>query len=168
MKTAYILIGPRGSGKTYIGELIEKELGIKFLSVEPYFLSIATAGDYELGNDKLFAEAWRKIGEAVSRHFENNDKIIFESLGTFNSFKKFLKELQKKYEVKLIKIEAPQELCISRLKNREIASHVPMNEELVERINRMAVKGKYPFNLVIDNGKMPDAEIIKAFKDVLL
>jgi shikimate kinase len=167
MKTAYILIGPRGSGKTYVGKLIEKELGIKFFSVEPYFLDIAIASDYEAGNDELFAEAWQKIGEAIAKHFENNDKIIFESLGTFNSFKEFLKELQKKYEVKLIKIEAPQELCVSRLKNRDVASHVPMDEGLVEKINKMAVEEKYPFDIIINNAKLADEETVREFKKLL-
>lgn len=168
MKTAYILIGPRGSGKTHIGKLLEKELGIKFFSVEPYFLNIAVAEDYRSGNDKLFVQAWREIGETVARYFKDNDRIIFESLGTFNSFKEFIKELRRKHEVKLIKIKAPQELCISRIKNRDIASHVSMDEELIERINKMAAEERYPFDLVIDNEKTSDAEIVKAFKDVLL
>ena len=167
MKTAYILIGPRGSGKTYVGKLIEKEMGIKFLSVEPYFLSVATTSDYESANEKSFAEAWRKIGEGIAKHFENHDKIIFESLGTFNSFREFLEELQKKYEVKLIKIGAPQELCVSRLKNRDVASHVPMNEGLVEKINKMAVEEKYPFDIIINNAKLADEEIVREFKKLL-
>lgn len=34
LKTVYVLIGPKGSGKTYIGSLLEIEIGLKFLSVE--------------------------------------------------------------------------------------------------------------------------------------
>lgn len=40
MKTVYLLIGPKGSGKSYIGNLIENELGIKFLNVEEFFIDL--------------------------------------------------------------------------------------------------------------------------------
>ncbi|KFF58325.1 hypothetical protein JF66_19375, partial [Cryobacterium sp. MLB-32] len=33
-KTIYVLIGPKGSGKTHIGNLLERAFGIAFLSVE--------------------------------------------------------------------------------------------------------------------------------------
>tara|TARA_B110000879_G_C11069656_1_gene470167 strand:- start:674 stop:829 length:156 start_codon:yes stop_codon:yes gene_type:complete len=34
LKTFYVLIGPKGSGKPYIGSILEQEVGLKFLSVE--------------------------------------------------------------------------------------------------------------------------------------
>ena len=38
MKTLFILIEPKGAGKTYIGTRIEAQLGIKFLRVEPIWI----------------------------------------------------------------------------------------------------------------------------------
>lgn len=164
MKTIYILIGPKGSGKTYIGELIQKKLAIKFLSVEPYFLH--ATDDAEVLDEKSFAETWKKIGMEISKHFKNYDKIIFESTGTFKSFKKFLNTLQKQkeYEVKLIKIKTPQELCLRRTGKRDISRHVPMSKKLIKRINKIAIKEKYPFDIVINNARLSDEEIIEIFK----
>ncbi len=165
MKTIYILIGPKGSGKSYIGRLLEKEFKIRFLSVEPYFLHVAN--DAEVLDEKSFTETWERVEKEISKHFKNNDKIIFESTGTFDSFKIFLKRLQSKYKVKLIKIEAPLDICFERYKKRSVSDHVPMSEKLVERINRIAVREKYPFDIVIDNTKISNREIINEFYKLL-
>ena len=34
VKTVYILVGPKGSGKTFIGNALEDRLGILFIRVE--------------------------------------------------------------------------------------------------------------------------------------
>jgi hypothetical protein len=44
-KTLYMLIGPKGSGKTYIGSRIEQLTGLKFLRVEPLWLGLAEGED---------------------------------------------------------------------------------------------------------------------------
>jgi adenylate kinase family enzyme len=38
-KTVIILVGPKGSGKSFVGTLISKELGIPFVRVEPIYLA---------------------------------------------------------------------------------------------------------------------------------
>src|ERR1035437_2513108 len=37
--TLLILVGPKGSGKTHIGTVIARHLGVRFLRVEPIFLA---------------------------------------------------------------------------------------------------------------------------------
>jgi hypothetical protein len=37
-RSVLVLVGPKGSGKTYVGTLTNKELGVPFLRVEPIFL----------------------------------------------------------------------------------------------------------------------------------
>lgn len=61
-RTVLVLIGPKGSGKTYIGSLVDRELGVRFLRVEPVFLEnmrsshlTGTALDEE-GYSRLLAE----------------------------------------------------------------------------------------------------------------
>lgn len=51
MKTIFILIGAKGSGKSYVGRLIEKNLGIKFMLTEKIFLKIQNFRDI---SDKSF------------------------------------------------------------------------------------------------------------------
>ncbi|MFH1770140.1 MAG: AAA family ATPase [archaeon] len=161
MKTIYLLIGPKGSGKSYIGNLIEKELGISFLNVEPFFMR----SEEEANNldEEFFEQAWKKVEEEIEKY----DKVILESIGTFDSFKEFLKELEDSYDVKLIKVKSPLDLCIKRIRDRDKEVHVPMSKETIEKINELAMKEKYSFNLVINNEKASDEEIVKAFRGII-
>ncbi|MDD5178195.1 MAG: AAA family ATPase [Candidatus Nanoarchaeia archaeon] len=165
MKTVYILIGPKGSGKTYIGELLERKLAIRFLSVESYFLYARK--DYEVIDEKSFAETWKKIDREISAHFKSHNNIIFESIGTFDSFKTFLKSLQERYKVFLIQVQAPLDVCLERINKRDLAVHVPMSEKLIKKINQMAVKEIYQFDTVIDNVNSSDKEIVEKFRELL-
>ena len=43
MKRVLVLVGPKGAGKSTIGAVIERELGVPFVRVEPVFLAVLEA-----------------------------------------------------------------------------------------------------------------------------
>ena len=43
MKHAILLVGPKGAGKSTIGDLVEQEFGILFVRSEPVFLAACEA-----------------------------------------------------------------------------------------------------------------------------
>jgi shikimate kinase len=45
MKLLYLLIGPKGSGKSHIGALVSQHTDIYFLRVEPIWLSLQPGED---------------------------------------------------------------------------------------------------------------------------
>ena len=69
-KTLYILIGPKGSGKTHIGSRIEELTSIKFLRVEPLWLQLAEGED-----------GWGRVEREIDALFTQHDKLVIESLG---------------------------------------------------------------------------------------
>ncbi|MBU0471544.1 MAG: AAA family ATPase [Nanoarchaeota archaeon] len=165
MKTIYLLIGPKGSGKTHIGSLIETKLSVKFLPVEQYFLSMITGVD--VFNETKFSEVWVQIENEIENYLQNDKSIILESTGTFDSFKDFLERLKKKYFVKLVQVRAPMNTCLERIRSRKTSEHIPMSEEAIKIVNQIAVNEKYDFDLVIDNEKLSDDEIVKIFEEFL-
>ncbi len=165
MKIVYILIGKKGSGKSYIGKLIENKLGIKFLQVEPYFIN--SKEEYKSINVESFNKEWQMIEEFIDRFLNKNERIVFESLGTYRSFKVFLARLQKKYCVKLIKIETSDKLSLERTKKRDNTNHVPMTVELIKNINKIANREKYNYDLIINNENASDEEILNSFKELI-
>ena len=85
-KTLCILIGPKGSGKTYIGGCIEKLTGIKFLRVEPLWLQLAEGED-----------GWSRVEREIDTLFIQHDKVIIESLGAGEGFNRMYASLKSKY-----------------------------------------------------------------------
>ncbi|BBD66524.1 hypothetical protein NIES4072_62060 [Nostoc commune NIES-4072] len=66
MKTLFILVGPKGAGKTHIGTLVNAQMAIKFLPVEPIWI------DY-LQNGAEDRDGWDIVEEEIDRLFESNN-----------------------------------------------------------------------------------------------
>ncbi len=163
MKKVYILIGAKGSGKSYIGRLIEKNLGIKFLLTESIF--IKTQGR-NLLDKNYFKKGYRAVEKEIDKYLKNNNKIIIESTGAFDFFKNFLRKLRSKYDVKLIFIYTPLKLCLQRIKNRNYSNHIKMPESLIKKVYRITNSLNYNYSLRINNSDRGNKKIINSFKKI--
>lgn len=161
MKTLFILIGPKGAGKTYIGTLIDKaQIGIKFLQVEPIWINY-------LQNGLKDRDGWDIVEEEIDKLFGSNDKIMIESLGAGDGFAKFGKSLMNKYAIKLIKVESALDKCLERVRTRNSADHIPVSDDKVEEYNKIAAQVSYNWDQIIDNNDLAtDTEIIKLIQAI--
>ena len=151
-KTLHILIGPKGSGKTYIGGKIEHLTGIKFLRVEPLWLQL-TGGE----------DGWDRVKHEIDELFRQHAKMVIESLGAGEGFNRMYASLKEKYKVKLIKVETDLDECLQRVKNRDCVAHIPASDEKVREYNRIAANVSHPWDAIIDNnGPATDEEILEA------
>ncbi|MBG1243970.1 hypothetical protein [Nostoc sp. NZL] len=75
----FILVGPKGAGKTHIGTLVNAQMAIKFFPVEPIWI------DY-LNNGAKDRDGWDIVEEEINRVFESNDRVMIESLGAGEGF----------------------------------------------------------------------------------
>jgi shikimate kinase len=165
MKTIFILIGPKGSGKSYIGKLIEKNLSIYFMPVEPLFMKIKGSRD---NIDESYIKEGFKLLESEIHHFLiKEDNVIIEQTGTADYFNQFLENLESKFRVKLIKIYAPLDMCNKRIKKRDSKIQIPVSQDLIDKINTKSISIKLNFALTIDNSRLSDKEIIESFKTIL-
>ncbi len=64
-KILYILIGPKGSGKTYIGSQVNKNTDIKFLRVEPIWLKLAPGEN-----------GWERVEKEIDKEFQQHSKVM--------------------------------------------------------------------------------------------
>src|SRR5450755_1893861 len=59
--TLLVLVGPKGSGKTHVGAVLEARLGVRFVRVEPIFLAlrnqVEALTEVERQVDRALAEA---------------------------------------------------------------------------------------------------------------
>jgi len=155
-KILFMLIGPKGSGKTHIGTLVNQHTDILFLRVEPIWLSL-----------KPDEDGWKKVEAAIDTMFQKRDKVMIESLGIGEGFGKFHTSLAEKYSIKLIRVYADLETCFTRVKTRNNAEHIPVSDDRVTEFNQVASAVTYDWDLEINNNEFAtDEHIIRAIQSI--
>ncbi len=162
-KQIIILIGLKGSGKTYIGSLLQKKLGIHFFRVEDIWLSLKSE---RLSNEYII-EGFNLVKQKIDSLLLRKNRIIIESTGVTEYFPKFLDSLSTQYEVKLVKIVTSPEVCLHRVKSRDLSIHVPVSDDIVSEINQIASKVDLKYDLIIDNERTSDSMIIEMFQKMI-
>ncbi len=155
-KTLYMLIGPKGSGKTHIGTLVNQRTDILFLRVESIWLNLQPGED-----------GWKKVEAFIDVMFQAHNKVMIESLGIGEGFGRFHASLAKKYSIKMIRIHADLETCFTRVKNRNNAEHIAVSDDKVAEFNKIAATVTYAWDLEINNNNLAsDTEIIHAIQSI--
>jgi shikimate kinase len=139
-KTLVLLIGPKGSGKTHIGCLVERELGIPFLRVEPIWLALKSGED-----------GWKKVEQEIAKRFETTDVLIIESLGAGDGFRGMKQSLESRYTLKFVKVKTNLDECLRRVQTRSKEQHIAVSDEKVVEYNQIAARVELPWSAVIEN-----------------
>ncbi len=155
-KTLFMLIGPKGSGKTHIGDIVGRNTDILFLRVEPIWLTVQPGED-----------GWQKVENAVDEAFMTHDRVLVESLGAGDGFRSFRASLSSKYEIKMIHVIANLDTCLERVRSRDASQHIAVSDDQVEAYNRVAALIKYNWALEIANDPpASDQDILSAFEEI--
>lgn len=77
-KHIYLLIGPKGSGKSYIGTLFEKYFDIKFFRVENWVLEIKK--DWDVMDEEYTKIVFQTIESKIRQALNKTDHLVFESV----------------------------------------------------------------------------------------
>jgi len=155
-KTLFMLVGPKGSGKTHIGTLVAQHTDIDFLRVEPIWLGLKPGED-----------GWNKVEAAVEAEFRKHKKLMIESLGIGEGFHKFHVSLSKKYSIKMIRVYADLETCFTRVRTRNNADHIAVSDDRVAELNQLASAVTCRWDLEINNNSLAsDQEILRAIQSI--
>jgi shikimate kinase len=165
-KLVFALIGPKGSGKTHIGFLLEKKCGIKFLNVEK--MGIDNIPKSKLTGMELIKEGFHFEELEIDRILSTQDAVAFENTGAHMYFYVVLERLRSKYDVKLVKVFSPLETCYSRIKQRDAGAQIPISDDMVRSINERAAEVDLKWHLTVDNSEMPSDEKIASMFRALL
>lgn len=165
MKTVVILIGMKGSGKSYIGNLIEKELGIKFLQVEPLF--IKSHGSKKIDPDKPITTGYPLVIKEIKKYLTKDNIIVIESLGIGKEFENFLNLLKENYTVLLVKIHTSFNTSFQRVKTRDTTNQILLSDNFIKQVNEASSKQQREFVAIIDNENATDEKIVSVFNKLL-
>jgi hypothetical protein len=150
VKEVLLLVGPKGAGKSTIGQLLATQLGVRFLRVEPLFLEVRAAlgpshPDYER---RGFEAVLSALVDALAGH----DAACFESTGASDHFPWLLSEIRKVARLHLVRVRASPDRCLERVRSRDASLHIPVSDDQVERINALSAGVVLPWSAEIDNG----------------
>jgi shikimate kinase len=170
IKVIYILIGPKGAGKSYIGSLMEKQFGIKFIRVEDIWLKLKNEKKYSSEKEyfdninSFYSEAIIFVKEKLKTELISSNSIVFESLGITPHFDTFILELKQIAKVVLIKINSDPKICLSRIKMRNQSIHIPISDEIINEINSHVANNKLVCDFEINNLNLSDQDIVDILK----
>lgn len=163
-KQIYIFIGPKGSGKSYLGNLIERELDIKNLNAENIFKSLQSSG---ITTEENIIKAYKRIEEEIDSHLITAGGITFETTGIADEFWALYNRLKKKYIVKLISVYAPENLCIERIKQRNNKEHIAVDEASIRQVYLLCCNLEYEANLRVFTVNLNAEKFVEEFKSLI-
>lgn len=162
-KTVFILIGPKGSGKSHVGTIVEKYFGIPFLNVDT--LGLENIPKSKLLGEDLIEEGFHFEEAKIAEILQTEDSVVFENTGSHAYFFVVLSRLRSSYMVKLIRVSAPLDKCRERMAHRDQTKNIPVSSELIQSINERSLKVRLPWDLELDNSvDFSERAIVEAFQ----
>nr|WP_299381193.1 AAA family ATPase [Allomuricauda sp.] len=151
----YLLIGQKGSGKSFIGELMEAHFGLKFIRVEDWAKSIKKGR--ALDDDTYLKEVFDTIEKGIRSAMKEHENLVFESTGLTEHFDQMLTNLQTDFMVVTIGVIADPKTCLERVRSRDQSIHIEVNGQQLKELNKAIRDKNVPTAFRIDNrGKSPE------------
>lgn len=145
-----VLVGPKGSGKTTIGRMLDTKLGLYFLPVEEIALQVLAERGGRV--DEQYAKAaFDAILVALERVFAETRRVVIEATGASDESAAYFAELQARYDTRFVRILAGRATCEQRLRTRDAGGHVAISPELAARMHERSERLELPWALTVDN-----------------
>lgn len=161
-KFIYLLIGPKGSGKSFIGILMERYFGIKFVRVEDWAKTLKR--DREIHDESYLQEVFKSIESGIRKTLETHNKIVFESTGLTPYFTQMYNNLSRDFSLISININADDATCIKRVKERDQSIHIHVSDEQIYAINKQVRANNFKADFTILNEGKTEEELVQELK----
>ena len=155
-----LLVGPKGSGKSYIGRLLESVNGVHFLDVESlwmaYYAECARAGrPVDIG------EGVRRVGPLLRNALSTREHVAVETTGGSVEILEDLLAVGDEYGLLTIRVAAPLEVCLERIATRDQRQQIPTDGDVIRRLHRISIELDMTFDIVLENTKLTDERIVE-------
>lgn len=164
-KEILLLIGKKGSGKSFIGLLMDREFGVKFIRVEDWAKRIKK--DRSIDNEIYLKQVFEEIEKGIRQAMDSVDKVVFESTGLTDHFDHMLQSLQKDYKVTTITVDAHNNTCLDRVKSRDQSIHIKVSDDQVFMINRKVAEKSFQSDFRINNESKSEQALIVELDSLL-
>jgi shikimate kinase len=165
-KEIFLLIGQKGSGKSFIGSILEKEFGIKFIRVEDWAKQVRK--NRAVNNEAYLNQVFQVIENGIRNALNDIDKLVFESTGLTDYFDQMLVSLKKDFKVTTIGIYADNSICLDRVRTRDQTIHINISDSQVTKINDMVRERDYQTDFRINNESKTEKALMKELEKILV
>ncbi len=157
-KVIYLLIGQKGSGKSYIGSILDREFGIRFIRVEDWAKKIKK--NRAIDNEAYLKQVFGEIEKGIRDSLTETDKIVFESTGLTEYFDQMIQRLSRYFQVATIGVYADSKTCLERVKSRNQKIHFNISDDQVLMINEKVRERNFETDFSIVNEDKSEKELI--------
>jgi len=165
-KKVYLLIGAKGSGKTFIGTLFKTHFNIDFIRVEDWMLDLKQGR--EIRDEEYIRDAFFTIDKGIRKALETMDSIVFESTGLTVYFDKFQSGLRADFDVTTIKIIADLNVCLKRVQTRDQSIHINVSDTDVKKVNALVSLKNLKTDFEIYNENKSTEKLITEIAEIIM
>jgi shikimate kinase len=151
-----VLVGPKGSGKTYLGLRMRDELGFHYLEVERIWLELKA--ERNLSRQAFDREGIRRVLLAIASSLTASSNLVIDSTGAAPWFDEFAQRLKDLARVEFVKVVVPLDECLRRIARRDASIHLPASRNVIERAHAISAALELPWVDVVSNGTEVDAD----------
>lgn len=153
-----LLIGPKGSGKSTLGRMLEVFAGVHFLEAEPIAAQVLA----RLGGviDENYAiHAFAAIAAEAQRLGQARRAIVLETTGASAHTGHFIASLRAHHRVHLIRVRATVETCATRIAERDPSGQIAVPVALIQKMQAISDGFELDWDLEVNNDPAlsPDA-----------
>ncbi len=156
-----VLIGPKGSGKSHIGRLLERNLGVRFFHVEPLWMEYHAACAAE-GRQPSIPEGIRRVHPHIAQALAEQTHVCVETTGASPEILDALLTLAPAEERGVLRLEVPLNLCLERIEARDPTHQIPLDRPMIEKVHALSEALELPAALTLRNLDLRDEEILMA------
>ncbi len=161
-----LLVGPKGSGKSHIGRIIERRLGVHFFHVEPLWMAYH-AQCKSLGREPTVAEGIRTIHPKIAEALRSHPHVCVETIGASSELLTDLLSLAPPEATLMIRVSAPLDLCLHRIATRDQTHQIPMGLEAIRKTYELSAALRLNAALVFENEALSEEEIVSAVEGAM-
>jgi dephospho-CoA kinase len=161
-----LLVGPKGSGKSHIGRMLEKHLGVLFFHVEPLWMSYYAECE-ACGREPVISEGITKVHPLLADTLRTHEHVCIETTGASAEILDDLLSLTHPSNRLVVRISAPLELCLERIVARDQTNQIAMDAESIQQVYALSQVGRLQPDFAIENVQLSEAEIVSLFKRAL-
>lgn len=161
-----LLVGPKGSGKSHIGRLLESRLGAHFFHVEPLWMAYHAACRTE-GREPEIEEGIRYVHPEVERSLAAHDLVSVETTGASPEILGDLLRIGERHGLLTARIRARLETCLARIESRDATHQIPMGADMIRKVYELGENVDLRFDITIDNEDAVEGYILDRFRAAL-